>query len=333
MPDHVPTIYDVAEACGVATSTVSRALSRPERVSTTTRKLVVQTADRIGYHPSPVARARSGPRSGTLTLTVSDIANPYYFGMVRGAQHAAAAAGYTLVLTDSDESGELEARSLHRLLATSAGCLLATSRLADAAIRDLAEHRPMVLLNRRIPGMTSVVADSGHSMRALVRHLAEQRHRTLAYLDGPGMSWANAARWTAIAAESRRLGLSAERLGPHPPTEEGGAAAVAAGLPADTTALITYNDLLAIGALRELTARRVPIPDRLSLAGCDDIFGADLTHPPLTTVSIPGQEVGRQAVDLLIEQMTGARRVPTERALHTQLLVRGTTGPAPASPG
>jgi LacI family transcriptional regulator len=322
------TIYDVARHCGVAPSTVSRTFGNPERVSAATRELVHAAAREIGYRPRPLARVESPGHTRTLMLVVTDIANPYYAPIIKAAQARAAERDFTLALTDNDESVEVEARNLRQLLAATSGGILATSRLSDDTVRQLAQHRPLVVVNRRIEGLPSLIADTAGGMRKAVRHLAALGHRRIAYLSGPRNSWINGERWRAVHEEAGALGVRAAVLGPFAPDQEGGREAADALLLDGATSAIAYNDLIAIGALRYLRSTGVRLPQDLSLVGCDDIFGADLTAPALTTIAGPSAKLGAYAVDALCAELTGTATEPAMVSLDTHLIVRGTTGPA-----
>ncbi|MBB3661716.1 MULTISPECIES: LacI family DNA-binding transcriptional regulator [Prauserella salsuginis group] len=324
-----PTIYDVARHCGVAASTVSRTFSHPSRVNPATREKVQAAADEIGYVPRPLARAEAPGRARTMTLVVTDIANPYYAPLIKAAQAQALAGDYTLALTDSDESPRVEVSNLRQLLATTSGAILATSRLSDDVIRQLAQHRPLAIVNREIDGIPSLVVDTAGGMRKAVRHLAAIGHRRIAYLSGPRNSWINGARWQALREESATLGLDAAFLGPHPPNRQGGHEAADALMLHRATAAIAYNDMIAIGTLQRLQAAGVNVPTDFSLVGCDDIFGADLTVPALTTISGPTERLGRAAVDVLHAQLAHHTK-PESTQFDAHLVTRGSTAPPPA---
>ncbi|WP_406690215.1 LacI family DNA-binding transcriptional regulator [Saccharopolyspora sp. ID03-671] len=319
-----PTIYDVAQHCGVAASTVSRTFSHPSRVNPATREKVRAAAEEIGYLPRPLARAEAPGRTRTITLVVTDIANPYYVPLIKAAQSQALEKDYTLALTDSDESPHVEVSNLRQLLATTSGAILATSRLSDEVIRQIAQHRALVIVNREIEGVPSLVVDTAGGMRKAVRHLAAIGHRRIAYLAGPRNSWINSARWRAVQEESRSLGIDAAFVGPHVPNLRGGHEAADALMLERATAAIAYNDLIAIGALQRLQAAGVSVPADFSLIGCDDIFGADLTAPGLTTVAGPTERLGRSAVDALHAQLTHRARVEST-LFDAHLVTRGST--------
>ncbi|MCU1550230.1 MAG: LacI family transcriptional regulator [Glaciihabitans sp.] len=323
-----PTLLDVANAAGVATSTASRALSNPGRVSAATRLRIEEAARAVGYaRPS---RGRSAGRTHAVAVLVADISNPFYFDIIRGTQLQLRAANYTQVLIDTEESGELEADLINRMRASFDGVVLAASRLSDRAITELAETVPLVVINRNVPKVPSVVIDTATGMDQALEHLVSLGHRSIVYVSGPERSWANAVRWRALTAAAERHDVALSRVGPFAPRRTAGSAAADAVLNSGATGAIAYNDLLAIGMLGRLAERGVSVPGRLSIVGCDDIFGADFCNPPLTTVTAPIDQAGRVAVALLLgmlESRSGGRRDAV--MLPTHLTVRTSTGAAP----
>ncbi len=322
--DHVRavTLEDVAREAGVAVSTVSRALSNPDRVSPRTREHVRAVARRLDYHPNRLAQALPSGRTRMLALLVSDITNPHQFGLIRGAEAEATAAGYTLLLADGRGRPELEAELAAKLGSTVDGFVLASSRRPDAELVELRARRPVVLFNRELAGFPSVVTDYADGSRQIVEHLVALGHRSLAYLGGPRNAWTERRRWEALAADARRAGAEIVRLGPFPPTLEGGVGAADVGLASEATALVAFNDLMAIGALRRLEQRGVSVPSTVSVVGNDDIFGADFCHPPLTTIASPVEDAGRALVGLLLGDHP-AQQV----TLPTELRIRASTAP------
>ena len=330
-PRRATTLQDVAREAGVAVSTVSRALTQPDRISARTREHVREVARRLGYQPNRIARALPSGRTNMLAVLVADITNPHNFGLIRGAEAQARAAGRTLVLGDTRGHAELEADHLDRLGSVVDGVVLAASRLPDADLLELATRRPVVLHNREVDhadgGLPSVVTDFGDGARQVVEHLAALGHRRIAYLSGPRDAWSESRRWAGIQAAAAARGLTATRLGPFAPTVEGGPAAADVGLADGATALVAFNDLLAIGVLRRLEQRSVAVPGRVSVTGFDDVFGSDFCHPPLTTVATSTDEAGRMLVDVLLGAEDGPVE-PRRVVLPAQLRVRDSTGPA-----
>jgi DNA-binding LacI/PurR family transcriptional regulator len=314
----------VAARAGVATSTVSRALSNPDRVSADTRRHVESVARELGYVSTTRTRTRA------VALLVADIGNPFYFDVIRGTQRQLRAADYTQVLIDTEESGELEADLIERMRGSIDGVILAASRLSDRAIAALAATIPLVVLNRHVPGVPTVVMDSGTGMAQALEHLVSLGHRDIVYVGGPERSWANAVRWNALREAAEAHGIELRRIGPFSPIRESGTAAADALINSGATAAIAFNDLLAIGMLTRLAERGVSVPGQLSVVGCDDIFGADFCSPTLTTVSTPIEQAGRVAVTLLLgalETRPGSGRDGV--LLPTHLTVRQSTGSRP----
>ncbi len=209
--------------------------------------------------------------------------------------------------------------------------MLAGSRLPDEDLLQLAEQRAVVLLNRQVASLPSVVTDSADAGRQIIAHLAALGHRSVTYLGGPANAWSDGARWRALAASAEEAGIKVIRRGPFAPTLEGGSAAADIGMASETTALVAFNDLLAIGVLQRLQHLGIDVPGEVSVVGYDDIFGSDFCHPPLTTITAPIEQAGRTLIDLLL----GVRDV--QRAPHivlpTVLRARNSTGPAkPAGP-
>ncbi|MEQ0558227.1 LacI family DNA-binding transcriptional regulator [Amycolatopsis sp. NEAU-NG30] len=326
-----PTIYDVAKSAGVAASTVSRAFSRPGRVSARTAAHVHAVAAELGYRATPLTGRPPATRTSTVALVVSDVTNPVYFGIVRALETAAAAAGYTVVVASARESDEVERAILDRTLPTVDGVVLAGSRLPDRTIRTLAEHHAFVVLNRLVPGVRSIVPDTRPGIGGALAHLHGLGHRAVTYLAGPAGSWADGQRWRSILDLAPGLDLKAGRVGPCAPTTEGGLRATEEILRQGATAVLAYNDLLAIGLMTGLAEAGVRVPDQVSVVGFDNIFCADLCTPPLTTVAAPLWTMGTRAFAELHLQIEGTARRPRPVApLPTRLVLRRSTVDVPA---
>ena len=321
-----PTIYDVAQAAGVAPSTVSRTFSRPGRVNAATAERVRRVAEELGYRANPLARALPRGRTRLLAFVVSDVANPFFFEIIRGAEDAAADAGYTLLVADTHESAHAERETLERLVTLVEGVVLATSRMSDSAIRVIAKQRPTVVLNRTLTDVPSVITDNARGTRRAVEHLGQLGHHTITYLAGPEASWADGVRWRSLHDGAFELELRARRLGPFPPTQRGGRAAAEAFAAQPSTAVVAYNDLVAIGFMQGLAELGARVPAEVSVIGFDNIFGSDFCSPPLTTVAAPLHALGDQAVRRLLSQLRSATpREVRPVVLPAQLVERAST--------
>jgi DNA-binding LacI/PurR family transcriptional regulator len=320
------TLQDVADEAGVAVSTASRALANPDRVSAPTRNHVQSVAMRLGYRHNRMAAAPETGRTPMLALLVADVTNPHNFGLIRGAEAQARAAGYTLIIGNTQESSEFERAHAERLGSAVAGFVLAGSRLPDDELLALAERRPVVLFNRQAADLPSVVSDSADAGRQIIDHLAALGHRSLTYLRGPANAWVDGERARALTDFAARAGIGVMTRGPFAPTLEGGSAAADIGVASGATALVAFNDLLAIGVLQRLQHLGIDVPGDVSVVGFDDIFGSDFCRPPLSTVTAPVEQAGRTLIDLLLDARDAGRAARI--VLPTVLRVRDSTGPA-----
>ncbi|KQP57937.1 hypothetical protein ASF51_02905 [Agreia sp. Leaf283] len=323
-----PTIYDVAELAGVSPSTVSRALSKPGRISATTEAKIRVAAEHLHFRFNPMARALPTGRTHTIALVVADITNPVVFGIVRGAESAAKADGYTLVIAESQESGDAESEAIERLMPSVDGIVLATTRLPSARIHEIAEQKPVVLINRAVEGIVGILPDIGSGVRELLTHLEELGHRSIAYLAGPETSWISDQRFECMLDATERLGIALVEIGPNAPTIEGGRAALRRVMASRTTAVIAFNDLIAIGLMQAAAAEGITVPHNLSVAGFDDIFGGELITPALTTVRAQLVTAGERAVESLLAELAttdSATQRPPNPLLTTTLVVRDST--------
>jgi LacI family transcriptional regulator len=295
-------------------------------VNAETAARIRQVAAELGYRANPLAQALPTGHTSMIALAISDVTNPFYNEIIRGAQVAAAEGGYTMLLADTQESGVFERQALDRAMATVEGIVLTTSRMSDAAIRNTATQRPLIVLNRAVRNVPSVVTDNPRGMRRAVEHLAELGHQGITYVAGPEASWADGIRWQSLREAALELELRVRRIGPCAPTVAGGAKAAGEFTRNPTSAVIAYNDLVAIGVIRELTAAGVVIPREVSVVGFDNIFAAELVTPALTTVAAPLKAMGFTAVHNLLAIIGGARPRATEPiSLPSRLVVRAST--------
>jgi LacI family repressor for deo operon, udp, cdd, tsx, nupC, and nupG len=320
------TIYDVARVAGVNPSTVSRALNKPGRVSVKTQKLIEDAAGELNYHVNPFARALPTGRTDTFGLIVADITNPTFFDIIRGAESTATARDYTLVLAESTESAVTELTAARRMMGTVDGLILASPRMDDDAIRALSRDKPVVVINREVDGIACVVPDVNKGISEAVRSLAANGHKRVAFVAGPQQSWMSARRWEGVQTACEWSRLDAVRLESAKPTVDGGRQVARDVRASGATAVLTYNDLLAIGLMQELQAAGVVVPDQISIVGFDDIFGADFTTPPLTTVRSPLGECGSGAATLLLDMLHGTGESTETLRVETELVLRGSSG-------
>jgi len=319
------TIRDVARACGVHISTVSRTFSAPHLVNPETRSRVLATAEKLDYRPNRAARALITGRTHNLGLIVADIANPFFPPLIKAAESQARMHDNHVFVADTNEDPAVEEDLVRALARQVDGLLLCSPRMSNSLIEQLSREVPLVVVNRLVAGLPCVVMDVAAGARAAINHLVTLGHHRLALLGGPRGSWTNREIRKAAVAAARSAGAELSVIGPNAPTEEGGQAVAAQVVREEVTAVLAYNDLMAIGLLDGLDQLGVRVPADVSVVGIDDIAQARLSRPKLTTVATPTPAAGRAAVDMLLQH--GADRRTTARAvLQTELIVRDSTG-------
>ncbi|WP_460797092.1 LacI family DNA-binding transcriptional regulator [Microbacterium sp. GXF0217] len=323
------TLTEIAEACGVAPSTVSRALSNPNRVSPGMYQRITSKAQELGYTSALLPSRDDRLARGTIALVLPNLTNPFNLDVTRGAQAQIRAASYLHLIVSTEESLPMEEQWLREMARTVDGIVVSSPRVDDETLRSVAQIAPTVLINREAPGLSGVVIDTPGGLAQSLQYLQSLGHSRIAYVRGPHGSWTDQARFDAIAEAAAALEVDLVTVGRYQPTLPNGAAAADAVVLTRATACIFFNDVLAIGALDRFRQLGVSIPDDLSVVGCDDIFGSSFSHPPLTTVTSPGESAGRAAVDMLIGRFATRDRSDRIDHISAHLTVRASTGPSP----
>ncbi|NED98899.1 LacI family DNA-binding transcriptional regulator [Phytoactinopolyspora halotolerans] len=328
-PAERATIGLVAKTAGVSRATVSRVMNGNPRVAPELAQRVRLAAEELGYAPSPVARSLALGRTGIIAMLVPDLGNPMFQGVLHGLTDAAAKENYRLLVADSNEN-------LHEepVLATEArrrcdGLVLCAPRMPDEQLLELTPQlEPFVLINRELPETStpSLTIDFAAGIRDLVTHLLSLGHRRLAYLAGPDTSASNRARVRALhKAAQDTFELVEVACGA---TFADGHAVADQLTDLNVTAVVAYNDLVAFGTLSRLHELGINVPSQMSIVGFDDIPFVRYTTPPLTTASVPMDQLGPQAWQRLWALMNGEAPEKNVR-VRPRLEVRGSTGPAP----
>jgi len=321
------TIRDVAKAAGVSISTVSRALARPEQVAAATRHRVEEAVHALGYRPSVAARGLVTGRTGNIGLLVPDLENPYFGSVCKGVQERARAGGYNVFIADSNEDTALEGEILASMAGQVDGMILCSPRSSDGQLQRLGGHK--VLVDRRMDGVASIAGDHAGGMRQILGHLAALGHTRIAYAGGPAGSWSNGEREAALeGASAASAGLDVIRLGNFPSSFTGGIQAGDFAIASGATAVVAFNDLVAVGLLERLQQRGVTVPAQVSVASFDNVPVATLVRPSLTTVDCPRIQMGRNSVDMLLDAVAG-RGESAAVTVESELIVRQSTGIVP----
>jgi LacI family transcriptional regulator len=325
------TIRDVAELAGVSIATVSRVINGHADVSSETRETVQRVIRERGYQAG--VRPRSA-RTGLIGVMVPLIHPGYFAEILSGASEALYEHDLRVVLCPTRHSHARELSLIDRLAAGEAdGAVVVLPEESSEEFEALAGHGfPFVIVDPRTevaPGIPVVCAAHSSGATQATRHLLELGHRRIGVVGGPE-GW--------VATQERLRGYQAALAGsgvlPDPALVQysnfridGGheAAARLLDLPDPPTAIFTFNDSMAIGALRAVSARGLRVPADVSVVGFDDTIEAAIALPALTTVRQPLAELGRTAVSLLLRQIENRRLEPLRVELETRLVPRDST--------
>ena len=335
----MPTIKDVAKKAKVSVGTVSNVLSGTAPVSPAARGRVLKAIERLDYHPDHFARSLKTGQSHMLGMVISDITNPFFPQLTRGAEDAAIKHNYLLVTFNTDDQLERERRvlSLLRTRRTD-GILLVVAPNAgqtEHIEKTIASGIPIVCLDRiQKFGVSSVAVDNVAGTEMCVRHLLSVGHRKIGILTG-NLHLQNAVE--------RLLGYENALREAHIPVDrdlilEGDFRAGSGYLLTKQIwlsgkkpgALFVSNCMMGLGALKALREMGVRCPDDVALAVFDEIPGNGSFYPEITTVVQPAYEIGFKGAELLIEQIEAGRsnNVPVEIRLQPELRIRESTLPS-----
>ncbi len=337
-------LRDLARRVGVHPSTVSRVLSGDPtaRLSEATRRRILDLAYATGYRPNRLARSLKMQRTHILGMLIPDITNPFFSVLFRAVEDAAGGAGYNVILCNTDDTSARLEQHL-RVLGEGHvdGLLIATAHRGDPAIGGLrARGMPYVLVNRRRDDADDswIVSDDRGGARQAVEHLACLGHRRIGHIAGSAEISTTAERLAGYREAMAERGLPVDERwivegGLVESEGEQGMEQVLRLPGAERpTAVFVANDFAALGAMAALRRAGVRVPDEMSIVGYNDSQLAGRSQPPLTTLRVPLQEMGRVAADTLIKRLTGEAGVahsPVQVVLPVELVVRGSTAPPP----
>ncbi|MHB8460107.1 MAG: LacI family DNA-binding transcriptional regulator [Candidatus Limnocylindrales bacterium] len=336
------TMADVAARVGVSTATVSRILSGALRARPETRARVFAAVEELGYRPSGVARSLKLQRTRTIGLIITDVENPFFAEIVRAVEDAAVGSDYAVVLCNGADDPEREAAYLEILAERRVdGIIVASGGVGERHARWLARAPlPVVMMNSElsVPGVPTILSDNRAGGRLAAEHLVGLGHRTIGHIGAPAVHGAARPRLAGIrdglAGARWSVGTLRLAIGDGHVAEGERAMARLLRRSPDLSAVICYNDLTAIGALRALRASGRRVPEDVSVVGFDGLSLAGYVDPPLTTVAQATVAMSQWAVRRLIERIDEHAAAPTGAEvteivrLPVRLVVRGSTGPA-----
>lgn len=336
------TIYDIAHEAGVSIATVSRVLSGSKGVSAKTKERVTEVMTRRNYRPSSIARGLYHQKTRLLGIVIPSVGHPYYAELFDAATKEAARSGYALVTYYTPLGAGIPDGLVDRLIEQRLDGALLVGGIVEGApsegvVRELSRLQsamPIVTICPPIEGLhcITISSDLSSSVRLSLSHLYGLGHRRIAFLGGSHEVRSSGERERSFLCEMARLGLSVvseyrHEAGYTPEDGELGVLKLLSRLPKEQwpTALIAINDLVALGALRQLRRMGLRVPEDMALVGCDNQFFTPYTDPPLTTVDLHPADHGRSAIQELIGAQ-GGEPIVFSQIREASLVVRESCG-------
>lgn len=327
------TMRDVAKRAGVSLATVSHVLNKTRYTSPETEKKVLDVVRELNYYTNVHARRLAMTRSDLFGLVISEIANPYFPEIIKGFQSAAWQRGFDVLLSNTEYSQERTAAAVRKLIESDVrGVAVMTSAVSKEATSELTAAGVGLVFYNSGPAdnlVSNIAIDYVAGISRAIQYAMELGHRNVAIIAGPQDNPTAVILKKALVA-----GLAQWSLRDFPVLEtnfrvDGGASAIRTLLSqAEIPSLVFCgNDLIAMGAMSALEEAGVRVPADVSVIGFDDIFFASLARPPLTTIHIPREQLGKLAFEALDKMMNLKSRRGNNYSIETSLVIRKSTAP------
>jgi LacI family transcriptional regulator len=344
------TIRDIAKDSGFSMSTVSIVLNNAplsRYIAKETRQHIEKTARRLGYRPNQLARSLRSQRNHTIGLMVFDITDPFCTPILRGIETTLFQSSYVSLLADAHNERDRFERYLEMLLERRVEGLIVLANWLVVDIKVL-EHLgqrsvPTVVIGRNLQmeSVGSVMVDNEAGAYLALQHLHSLGHRKIAFIRGPNALDDSRERWQGIRSFAKSADIAIDdKLVVEVPDSFDPNLGFAAGIrltqelltrKRQFTAIMAFDDVTALGAMRALIEAGVKVPERCSVVGFDDVSHAALAMPSLTTIRQPMEVMGATAVRMLNENITAVQEkrefIPQHRKLPPELVVRQSTAP------
>ena len=329
---------DVASRARVSMTTVSHVLNKTRHVAPATVNRVLEAVRELGYYQNVHARRLAQSQSDLVGLVLSEIANPFFSEAINSFQKAALERGFEMLLCNTEYDPNRVRAVIGKLITNQVrGVAVMTSTVDADAAKELTAHGIAVVLHdqrvvRKLISETRV--DYSQGISQALEYLTNQGHRNFGIISGPLQIRSAVIVRDAFVTALKHYGLQPVHSVESNYRVDGGSAGVRSLLSRHPfpTALLCGNDLIAIGAMSVLEEARVRVPEDISVVGCDDIFFARLSRPPLTTVHVPREKLGTLSFEAIEKILASKTRKGREYTLATRLVVRGSTGLPKVSP-
>jgi DNA-binding LacI/PurR family transcriptional regulator len=333
----VHTMREVARRAGVSPATVSRVLNNTHSISAETQQRVLDVVHQLNYYKNVHARRLATGRSDLFGLVISEIANPYFPEIIRGFQAAAWDQGFDVLLCNTEYQPDRTKSVIRKLIESDArGVAIMTSSIDQPLIAELTTTGVGVVFCNLPPAgklISNISIDYQRGIAQAIEHVVALGHRRAAVIAGPEDN-----RTATTIKQALVTGLTQRKLNPFPVLDsnyrvDAGASAVRAILEQRNVPTVIFcgNDLIAMGAMNALEEAGVRVPEDVSVIGIDDIAFAFLARPPLTTIAVPREHLGKIAFEALHKILKLKRRKGTEYYLGTELVIRKSTAQASAA--
>ena len=328
-------IKDVAALAGVSTGTVSKYLNNPQSLKKETKKRVEEAILQLKYKPSPLAQSMRTGKTNTVAVIVPDIINPFFAELYNHIRLSASLSGYTSILYTTEDNpyilkdclSVVSMRQLDGIIL----CFLDEDETVEALIKDMQSQTPIVLLGWDMSNtkFNSVIVDVFEGIFKATQHLIDQGHKNIAYVGGPENDRISVEKYQGYARAMASAGyeIYPSQVFRLSYTLQSGyqAARRLTMQPQLPAALVAENDILAIGSMKFFLQNKIHIPEDISVIGFDNIPLSLMYEPSLSTVSLPVEEMGKEAVQLLLRRINRTVSKNTQVVLKTRLIVRNST--------
>ena len=330
---------EVAQRAGVSTTTVSHVLNKTRYVSPETRRRVEQAIRELRFYKDARAGRLGAGRSNFFGLIVSDITNPFFPELVRGFESAARERRFDVLLFDTNYDSRRTEVGVRMMIENKVrGVAVMTSELAPHLIEDFRVNHVAVVsldLGTSSSYTANIRVDYGRGIRQAIDHLHNFGHKEIAFISGPQNLRSARIRSEAFVSALHAYGLTPQRMLEGNHKVEGGVTAARLLLEDGRlpSAILCSNDLTAIGAMGALRDAQLRIPEDISVIGFDDIYFARIATPPLTTVILPRDRVGKLAFQSLQNIQRSKKHKGNEYVIETELVIRESTACLKSSGG
>ena len=328
-------LEQVARRAKVSTATVSRVLNNASVVKTSTRARVVKAIEELKYHPNLHARNLAGGKSRTFGMIVSNMENPFFFDIYKTVESDAHQAGYEVVVANTDYRSEQLVNSIRLMIGRRvAGLAAIVSEMEPALIEELNESGiPVVFYDVGAPrqNVTNIRVNYRRGIDKVIDYLHSLGHRNLGFVGHHALLGPINERAKAVMDAASRYPDTTVRTAADTDTLDGGRLATRSLLSSGSlpTAIVCVNDIMAVGALRELRERGIRVPQDVSVTGFDNVKLSEFCYPALTTVHIPREQIGHLVADTLLAKTDKASVSDHEMVIDPELVLRDSTGSAP----